>query len=64
MTKTGKRTIHDLSCQFGARGFDDEMREAVGGTQEALTNFLSQYPSLFRIEGDEVGQTNHVPTTV
>ena len=55
MTKTGKRTIHDLSCQFGARGFDDEMREAVGGTQEALTNFLSQYPSLFRIEGDEVG---------
>lgn len=34
MAKSGQRTIHDLSCQFGSRGFTPEMREAVGGTQE------------------------------
>lgn len=33
MQKNGRRTIHDLSCQFGARGFSEEMREAVGATQ-------------------------------
>uniref|UniRef100_A0A914VR03 Egal-1 winged helix domain-containing protein n=1 Tax=Plectus sambesii TaxID=2011161 RepID=A0A914VR03_9BILA len=30
------------------------MRDAVGTTQEGLTDFLSQYPSLFALEGDEV----------
>ena len=54
MQKSGKRTIHDLSCQFGARGFTEEMREAVGTTQEGLTEFLSQFPSLFSLSGDEV----------
>lgn len=34
--KNGVRTIHDLSCQFGARGFSPEMREAVGTTQEGI----------------------------
>uniref|UniRef100_A0AC35U8U0 3'-5' exonuclease domain-containing protein n=1 Tax=Rhabditophanes sp. KR3021 TaxID=114890 RepID=A0AC35U8U0_9BILA len=54
MSKNGKRTIHDLSCQFGARNFSEEMREAVGTTQEGLTDFLSLYPSLFTVEGDSV----------
>lgn len=40
MQKNGRRTIHDLSCQFGARGFSEEMRNAVGTTQEGLTEFL------------------------
>lgn len=54
MQKNGRRTIHDLSCQFGARGFTAEMRNAVGTTQEGLTDFLSQHPSLFTVEGDQV----------
>lgn len=27
------RTLHDLSCQFGARGFTKEMRQIAGGSQ-------------------------------
>ncbi|CAJ0936962.1 unnamed protein product, partial [Mesorhabditis belari] len=54
MQKNGRRTIHDLSCQFGARGFTEEMRNAVGTTQEGLTDFLQQHPSLFTIDGDQV----------
>uniref|UniRef100_A0A7E4WAV0 3'-5' exonuclease domain-containing protein n=1 Tax=Panagrellus redivivus TaxID=6233 RepID=A0A7E4WAV0_PANRE len=54
MQKNGRRTIHDLSCQFGARGFLPEMREAVGTTQEGLTDFLQSHPSLFTVEGDQV----------
>lgn len=54
MQKNGTRTIHDLSCQFGARGFTPEMREAVGATQEGLCDFLRQFPSLFRIDGDTI----------
>ncbi|VDK62600.1 unnamed protein product [Onchocerca ochengi] len=54
MQKNGRRTIHDLSCQFGARGFTAEMRDAVGTTQEGLTDFLTQHPSLFTVEGDQV----------
>lgn len=59
MQKNGRRTIHDLSCQFGARGFSQEMREAVGATQEGLTDFLSQFPSLFALEGDTVTMTGY-----
>lgn len=54
MQKNGHRTIHDLSCQFGARGFTQEMRDAVGTTQEGLTDFLSSFPSLFEVDGDQV----------
>lgn len=54
MLKGGQRTIHDLSCQFGARGFTEEMRQAVGTTQEGLTEFLAQFPSLFILDGDQV----------
>jgi len=39
MQKSGRRTIHDLSCQFGARGFTEEMRNAVGTTQEVSGGF-------------------------
>ncbi|VDK84722.1 unnamed protein product [Cylicostephanus goldi] len=30
------------------------MRNAVGTTQEGLTEFLQQHPSLFTLEGDQV----------
>jgi len=42
------------SCQFGARGFTKEMRQIAGGSQSGLKKFLSQYPSLFAIDGDFV----------
>lgn len=27
------RTLHDLSCRFGEKGFTKEMRQIVGGSQ-------------------------------
>lgn len=54
MDKGGPRTLHDLSCQFGAKGFTKEMRQIAGGSQSGLKKFLSQYPILFLINGDYV----------
>lgn len=31
------RTLHDLSCQFGARGFTREMRQIAGGSQSGMS---------------------------
>lgn len=33
MDKGEPRTLHDLSCQFGAKGFTREMRQIAGGSQ-------------------------------
>ena len=52
------RTLHDLSCQFGTKGFTKEMRQIAGGSQSGLHKFLSQYPSIFTIEGDSVNVTD------
>ncbi|XP_076172552.1 egl_like_exo domain-containing protein isoform X2 [Ptiloglossa arizonensis] len=52
--KGGPRTLHDLSCQFGAKGFTKEMRQIAGGSQSGLKKFLTQYPMLFLINGDYV----------
>ncbi|GJQ75282.1 egl [Trypoxylus dichotomus] len=54
LDKGEPRTLHDLSCQFGSKGFTKEMRQIAGGSQSGLKKFLSQYPSLFSIEGDYV----------
>lgn len=54
MDKNGPRTLHDLSCQFGAKGFTKEMRQIAGGSQSGLKKFLAQYPALFLIDGDYV----------
>lgn len=54
LDKGEPRTLHDLSCQFGAKGFTKEMRQIAGGSQSGLKKFLSQYPSLFSIDGDFV----------
>lgn len=51
------RTLHDLSCQFGTKGFTKEMRQIAGGSQSGLRKFLSQYPSLFTISDDQVSVT-------
>uniref|UniRef100_A0AC34GWQ9 3'-5' exonuclease domain-containing protein n=1 Tax=Panagrolaimus sp. ES5 TaxID=591445 RepID=A0AC34GWQ9_9BILA len=58
--KNGIRTIHDLSCQFGARGFSPEMREAkLNVLIIGLTDFLQSHPSLFTVEGDQVILKGH-----
>ena len=51
------RSLHDLSCQFGTRGFSKEMRQIAGGSQAGLRKFLLQYPSLFTINGEQVSIT-------
>lgn len=55
--KGQSRTLHDLSCQFGTKGFTKEMRQIAGGSQAGLKKFLSQYPSLFTIDGEYVSIT-------
>uniref|UniRef100_A0A1E1XLX2 Putative molting cycle collagen and cuticulin-based cuticle n=1 Tax=Amblyomma sculptum TaxID=1581419 RepID=A0A1E1XLX2_AMBSC len=54
MDKGQPRTLHDLSCQFGTKGFTKEMRQIAGGSQSGLRKFLQQYPFLFAIDGDQV----------
>lgn len=51
------RTLHDLSCQFGTKGFTKEMRQIAGGSQSGLRKFLCQYPALFTVDGDQVTVT-------
>lgn len=58
MDKGQPRTLHDLSCQFGTKGFTKEMRQIAGGSQSGLRKFLQQYPFLFTIDGDQVSVTN------
>lgn len=43
--KNEPRTLHDLSCQFGAPGFSKEMRQIAGGSESGelemfMTNFV------------------------
>lgn len=52
--KNEPRTLHDLSCQFGAPGFTKEMRQIAGGSQSGLKKFLLQYPALFMVDGEYV----------
>lgn len=61
MDKGGPRTLHDLSCQFGAKGFTKEMRQIAGGSQSGLKKFLAQYPALFLIDGDYVSVNTFQP---
>lgn len=34
--KNEPRTLHDLSCQFGAPGFTKEMRQIAGGSESGM----------------------------
>ena len=38
--KNEPRTLHDLSCQFGAPGFTKEMRQIAGGSQSGKCHIL------------------------
>lgn len=64
LDKGGPRTLHDLSCQFGAKGFTKEMRQIAGGSQSGLKKFLMQYPSLFTVDGDYVYTSFSEPDNV
>lgn len=55
------RSLHDLSCQFGSKGFTKEMRQIAGGSQSGLKKFLSQHPSLFTLDGDLVAASSIIP---
>lgn len=39
--KNEPRTLHDLSCQFGAPGFTKEMRQIAGGSQSGEINLVN-----------------------
>ena len=58
MDKGQPRSLHDLSCQFGTKGFTKEMKQIAGNSQSGLRKFLSQYPFLFTIDGDQVRRFN------
>lgn len=34
------RTLHDLSCQFGSKGFTKEMRQIAGGSQSGKLQLM------------------------
>ena len=59
MGKGQPRKLHDLSCQFGTKGFTKEMKAIAGGSKTGLKKFLAQYPFLFTIEEDQVRSTSH-----
>lgn len=63
LDKGGPRTLHDLSCQFGAKGFTKEMRQIAGGSQSGLKKFLAQYPALFSVDGDLVYVNSYAVAT-
>ncbi|CAG0924315.1 unnamed protein product [Notodromas monacha] len=60
MSKGESRTLHDLSCQFGTKGFTKEMRQIAGGSQAGLKKFLLQHPSLFTVNDDTVFITSYM----
>lgn len=59
MDKGQPRSLHDLSCQFGTKGFTKEMRQVAGGSESGLRKFLLQYPSLFTIQDDQVRKRHY-----
>lgn len=47
LDKGEPRTLHDLSCQFGAKGFTKEMRQIAGGSQSGESIYRSNEFCLF-----------------
>lgn len=47
LDKGEPRTVHDLSCQFGAKGFTKEMRQIAGGSQSGSWNFQIGHVQVF-----------------
>lgn len=46
------RTLHDLSCQFGAKGFTKEMRQIAGGSQSGKSCFDQYHFSLHTLNSN------------
>ena len=49
----GRRSLHDLSCQFGTKGFSKEMRQIAGGSKvkkiyicSCSSNYSQPFPLL------------------
>lgn len=58
LDKGEPRTLHDLSCQFGAKGFTREMRQIAGGSQSG--EFQYEYRLLLLLcEGGAVKKNCH-----
>lgn len=47
LDKGEPRTLHDLSCQFGAKGFTKEMRQIAGGSQSGESIYRNNEFCLF-----------------
>lgn len=45
--KNEPRTLHDLSCQFGAPGFTKEMRQIAGGSESGKCNLILQTEAFY-----------------
>lgn len=43
MERGEPRTLHDLSCQFGSKGFTKEMRQIAGGSQSGKSILANIY---------------------
>ncbi len=41
----GRRSLHDLSCQFGTKGFSKEMRQIAGGSK--VKKYICSYNSIY-----------------
>lgn len=48
MERGEPRTLHDLSCQFGSKGFTKEMRQIAGGSQSGKKRHPIQIQFLSR----------------
>lgn len=46
MERGEPRTLHDLSCQFGSKGFTKEMRQIAGGSQSGKPILANTYRSI------------------
>lgn len=49
MERGEPRTLHDLSCQFGSKGFTKEMRQIAGGSQSGEWNGMDGTAFLKRV---------------
>lgn len=47
MERGEPRTLHDLSCQFGSKGFTKEMRQIAGGSQSGESLLVFCFCSYF-----------------
>lgn len=72
MERGEPRTLHDLSCQFGSKGFTKEMRQIAGGSQsgelfehaQQFSFLLNNSISIVTIEFDNVNWPELMNVTI